>query len=181
MFDVPTFAATATLSILLWRRISERDKVRKRLQELDQVRTYLSSHADHLQEFLEHPGAPVDLKAMLIRFSDTMANEKMAVEMVRFLAEKNDHGYQSTPEGEALLRTLDELLTTQPDLAESFRLAVVSGALAGFTRWPEAAEAAGSVTPRFVTDPKQEAETVAEGARRWGERFGLQPSSAIPA
>jgi hypothetical protein len=167
----------AYLAISRWRK---QRHSRRRIQQLEQARAYLSRHAHYLQIFLNDAAAPNDLKAVLIGFSDAMADEATAAALADYICNHWDGPTQPSEEGLALLDAVDALRSVRRDLAEAFVQAVGSASAGALLRWPDAARSVELLAARLVADPDREIAVAAEGARmRSGFRFGMRPAEAM--
>ena len=173
------------INFLAWaimRRKRSRERTERRVVQLGQAAICLRQQAGALGKFLNDPDTPLDLKSVLIGFSDAMADEATASEIAAYMC---DHWRDDRPpsqDGKALIEAVERLREIRPDLAAAFQTAVGAAMAAGFLRWPKAARSVDLLTARLVADPSQEVAAAAEGARlHTGLRFGLRPASAVMA
>jgi hypothetical protein len=164
-----------TLSIV----VHTKRKSRRRVSQLEQAAILLQQHADNLEKFLSDRDAPVDLKAVLIGFSDALADQGVANDLAESLCGRQATSAPDCEDTEALMDALEQLRARRSDLADLFIRAVGSGIGATLLRWPKAARAVEVMAARMVADPRNEIAAAAEGARLWsGLRFGMRASAA---
>jgi hypothetical protein len=153
---------------------------RARVTQLEQAAVLLGEHADHLEQFLSDPAAPDDLKAVLISFSDGLADQTVASDLAEILRNRPPASRELSDEAKALVTALDHLRMLRPDLADIFVRAIGSGIGGTFLRWPKAARSVELMAVRLVADPRNEMMAAAEGARlRSGLRFGMPARAAM--
>jgi hypothetical protein len=155
-------------------------KSRRRVAQLEQAAFLLEQHGDQLERFLSDRGAPDDLKAVLISFSDALADRKVAGTLAKTLCRPVPHTSPMTEETNSLLAALEQLRSRRPDLADAFFGTIGSGMAGAFLRWDEPARNVEFMAVRILADPRNEVAAAAEGARlRSGIRFGMRSSAAM--
>jgi hypothetical protein len=172
------FAASEFLVLLFLILVYAERRSRKRVWQLEQAAELLRQHGDNLEQFLCSEDAPPDLKAVLIGFSDALADERVANELAEILCAGQRSGQSITPDVEALMLAVEDLRARHPNLARAFFRAVGSGVAAALFRWPHAARTMEMLTSRMVADPGNELAAAAVGARlRSGIRYGMRPAA----
>jgi hypothetical protein len=170
------FAASEFLVLLFLVLGYTERRARKRIWYLGRAAEFMGQHAESLEQFLSSESAPTDLKAVLIGFSDALADEKVATELAEILCADQHNALPVSPDVAALMLAVDALRAQHPDLARIFFRAIGTGITAALFRWPRAARAMELLVSRMVADPANELAAAAVGARlRSGIRFGMRP------
>jgi hypothetical protein len=155
-------------------------KSRRRTLQLEQAAILLQDHADNLEQFLSDQGSPEDLKAVLISFSDGLADQGVASDLAEILCNRSSNSQVLSEEAKALMAALEKLRAQRPDLVDAFVRAIGSGIGGAFLRWPRAARSVELMAVHMVADPRNEVMAAAEGARlRSGLRFGMPARAAV--
>jgi hypothetical protein len=167
---------TSLLMLTVWLA----GRLRIRVARLGQAAILLEQHGDQLERFLSDKAAPDDLKAVLISFSDALADRDVAGTLARTPCWRPANAPEVSEETKSLLEAVEQLRSGRPDLADAFFRAIGSGMGGAFLRWNQAVRDVELMAVRTVADPRNEVAAAAEGARlRSGIRFGLRASAAM--
>jgi hypothetical protein len=179
-------AAVACLAIcsaaLLLRMDAERRHA-TRLGQLEKAAELLEFHARHLAVFLDAPAAPRPLKVMLLRFTEFMTERKAVASFARWMSKQPLEAPAIDPDTQDLLRLVDSLKQTNPDLATALSSALVCGAFGAMLRWPESAQFFDLSGSNIVADggPREVAAAVWASKMRSPQFFDLASPQALVA
>src|ERR1019366_7770013 len=124
---IAILAIAAVVAVFLGARAVQFAKTARRVRQLDDAAELLKRHPDALEQVLADRDAPTDLKVLLLRFSDLMADRDAVNDYAQWLSARPLSSPLDSDEIRAIDETLSRLLETRPDLADAF----VSGVLTG--------------------------------------------------
>jgi hypothetical protein len=152
-------AAVACLAICFAAVLRRQDAERRhatRLGQLKKAAELFEVHARHLAAFLDDPAAPRPLKVMLLRFTEFMRERKAVASFAKWMAEQPLEAPDIDADTQELLRVLDSLRQSRPDLVTALSSAIVCGAFGAMLRWPEAAQFFDLSGTNMVADDRRE-------------------------
>jgi hypothetical protein len=163
-----------------------RDRARKqndeRVRQLDEAAELLSQHAECVEMFLSAAAAPRELKALLIEFSDAMADKAVVEKMAAWAASRPFKAPVESEDADALLAILTQLRDSEPALCDQFTLAIATAAMGASLRWPKTAILFDRIFSRLVTIPEREVViAVTATGFRSSLPFSLRPTVAAMA
>ena len=154
----PVFAGVIVASAVWYMRVRVSLQSRQRVWQLEQAADLLLVHNKLLERFLDAPSAPVELKRLVISFSDLMTDR----EMVREIAEWASKRPFDRPEETEETRSIQDLLSRMgSDLVEDFGVLIVSAVVGAALRWDESAALIETAFPRLVAAPQRNMAVVA--------------------
>jgi hypothetical protein len=124
-------AAVAAGGIWSWRH-RHRNRHDARAQQLREAAALLDAHASSMARFLGADGPDLELKRLLISFSDAMADRETVARFAEWAC-------SARSDAETDRDILETLRTADPDLADEFRTAIMTAAMGASLRWPESA------------------------------------------
>ena len=138
------------VAVFLVARAARHAGTARRIRQLDDAAELLRQHADALEQVLADHEAPTDLKVLLLRFSDLMADRDAVNDFGQWLSDRPISSPLDSDETRAIDATLSRLVATRPDLAEAFVGGVLTALFGAFLRWPESAAVLDRVGPSVV-------------------------------
>lgn len=177
---IAVFAIAGVVAIFLAARAVQHARTTRRVRQLDDAAELLRRHADALEQVLTDHEAPTDLKILLLRFSDLMADRNAAHEFAQWLSARPLSSPLDSEEIRAIDETLSRLVVTRPDLADAFVSGVLAALFGAFLRWPECAAMLDRVGPS-VAATRGRGVGVAVTAMSFRGRSGDAMGTANPA
>lgn len=177
-YDLSPLLAAALITVIVWFvRDQSRKKNDERVRQLDEAAQLLDRHAEALERFLSASAPPRELKALLINFSDAMADKGVVEKVAAWAASRPFKAPVESQEADELCGLLAKLHTTRPDLSEDFAMAIVTASMGASLRWPKSAALFDQMFPRLATTPKRDVViAVTATGFRSGVPFSLRPS-----
>jgi len=117
-----------------------------------------------MERLLDDPDVPVELKRLVISFSDSMTDQKMVIAMAKWASSRQfdrPHGVHDTEEVRSIEDLLAPLCSRRPDLVEDFGVSVVAAVVGASLRWHESATLIEQAFPRLVAAPQRNMAVVA--------------------
>jgi len=152
----PFLMAGIIVGIFWHARMDAHSRAVERMRQLEQATNLLRSHAAALETFLGHPDAPASLKKVLILVSDAMADREVALRMAKWVASRPLGASMENEESQALEFILRKLQQEEPELADLFSMAVMTGVAGASLRWSETAALFDRISPRLVATPRRD-------------------------
>ena len=149
-FVIAVLAIAAVVAVFVGARAAQFAKTARRVRQLDDAAELLRRHADALEEVLADPEVPTDLKVLLLRFSDLMADRDAVNEFAQWLSARPLLSAPDSDEIRAADAMLLRLLETRPDLADAFASGVLTALFGALLRWPECAAMLDRVGPSVL-------------------------------
>jgi hypothetical protein len=159
-------------------RMQAAEKSRTQVAQLVEAAELLESHARALETFLDDPLPSLDLKRLLLSFSDAMADRGIVAKLTEWAASRPLDQSLDSEETLAVQGALDAVRAERSDLVENFTVAVLTAALGASLRWPESAALFSRAFPRMVTTPQRDIVIAVTGARlRLDVPFSVRPAA----
>jgi hypothetical protein len=142
-------------------------RARKRRQQLEAAKMALIQHYDALRKILDDPAPTPAIKDMIVWFSDGISNRIVAEHLVTSFcdAAKSHKLNKATADDSKLIKDIDTLRISRPDLADAIAQAVATGFMAMVLRWDKTATMFESTMSMVVSNPRQEIIAAAKTAR----------------
>lgn len=137
-------------------RMQSRRKFLSRLRQLNEAADLLALHASSMELFLSHRDAPVELKRLLLSFSDAVADREVAFRMSEWLATRPFRSAAKNEEAEKIDKLLSDLGQSNPEMRDNFARAIGSAAVGSMLRWPESTKMLQRIGARLAIDPRRE-------------------------
>lgn len=142
-----TAVASAYLKFLSHRR-------RLRIEELKAAKSALIAHYNAVEHLTDDPAISDDLKLILLSMANGVSNRNVA----RLVAKEFANGTLFKPMKRPdmfISGELDALRRTRPDLIDELEIAIKSGFLAMFLRWPDTAKIVMNFTAETVSNKRE--------------------------
>lgn len=152
----PLLAAVLVTAVLWFVRDRSHRKNAARVRQLDEAAELLGQHAEATERFLGATVAPRELKALLIEFSDAMADKGVVERMAAWAASRPFKAPVESEEADEFSAILARLHESRPDLSEDFAMAILTAAMGASLRWPKSAMLFDQMFPRLATTPKRD-------------------------
>lgn len=145
-----------------------------RAEQLDDAEKLLTAHYDCLERFMSDAASPIQLKEMLLWFSDASADHDIACQLMASFRD-NDLDSDTDQLADSVIdRELNLLASHRPDLFHLFENAIRTGVLATYLRWDETAKLFESLVAKTASSSHREVSVAARAAR-----FERQHSSIL--
>jgi hypothetical protein len=153
-----------------------------RVRRLNEAADLLDLHARSLERFLDDKAAPVELKRLLLDFSDIMGEREAVVRLAEWASTRPFEEPIDTEETRVISEAVANLRSHRLDLVERFDAAIITAVAGASLRWPESAALFEAAFPRLVTTPKRDVAIAVTVTRlRTGMPFSLRPPLATSA
>jgi hypothetical protein len=152
----PALAATMIAASAWFVRMQANGRNGTRARQLEQATELLRQHTASLEFFLDHPTPSDDLKRLLMRVSDAMADRSVAEKFIIWAAGRPFEADIDTEESRAVEEALASLQRQQPALADVFSVSLITAVAAASLRWPETAALFERAFPRLAARPKRD-------------------------
>ena len=181
MQSLSPILATAIIAAMAWfLRTQGASKADIRTHQLALAKECLDKHAAALEQILEDPHAPIELKRLTITVSDALSDRTIVAKLAEWGVARPADQPMDTEETRAIDAILVPLRISHPDLVESFGSLVVTAVAGASLRWPESAVLFAQVFPRLMTTPKRDVAIAATATSLWPNGpFSLKPT--VPA
>lgn len=142
----------------------------------------LDKHAAALEQILNDPAAPTDLKKLVIAVSDAMSDRAVVEKLVEWGATRPLDPPTDTESIRAIEAVLAPLRDSRPDLVEYFGIAVVTAVVGASLRWADSAALSELMFPWLMTTPRRDVAIAATATSlRSHGPFSLRPAVAAIA
>jgi hypothetical protein len=132
-------------------------RTKERVRQLSEAAELLKYHAGALERFLDAPQPDVDLKRLLIWFSDSMAERAVVEKLTEWSASREfAQPMEETEETQRIQESLNFLRERYPDLSDDFSAAIYTAASGACLRWPESAAMFDRAFSRIATTPRRD-------------------------
>ncbi|WP_407166610.1 hypothetical protein [Bradyrhizobium sp. ORS 111] len=177
--DVGPLVALAALLCALSVHVSVKcTQLRHRRIQLNVANDLLKQHSAALRKFVEDPEAPTKTKERLLIYSRVISDEDKFLDVLSQVDVKRSND----PEAKGYQKDLAQLRVMNPELAETFAVAVSSGLAASFLRYPDASEIMEATIAKVYATPRKEGAVFAGAIRKdRSEHNGNGGMTPVPA
>lgn len=175
---IPFLLAGLAAAVIALLRANAQAAASTRTSQLEQAAALLTVHAWRMERFLEDPGAPPELRRLLVAVSNAMTDRQVVRDITQWLASRPLGWSADSPEADTLTRGLNVLREQEPVLADDFTIAVVTVVTGASLRWPESAALFDRVAMRIAATPRRD---LAIAVSATGLRAGGSLASFAPA
>jgi hypothetical protein len=176
----PLLAATIIAIVVWFFRARANDRAEARASQLAEAAKLIQLHAGLLEQFLAHPAPDVELKRLLVLFSDAVADRGIVEKLAEWSASRTfAQPLEETDETIRINKSLALLREHHSELADDFGMIIFSAASGACLRWPESAALFDRAFSRLVATPRRDIviAVTAKGFRR-DMPFSLRPEAA---
>lgn len=174
----PITAAVLVVCVLLFFRLRGVRANQTRISQLTLARECLDRHAAALEQILDDPTAPAELKKLAIEVSDAM-NDRAVVK--KFFEWGDARAFEAPADSEgiqAVEAVLAPLRGERPDLVENFSVAVITAVVAAGLRWADGKALSELLFPRLMAAPKRDVAIAATATSlRFNGPFSVRPAT----
>lgn len=125
-----------------------------RAERYETSESLLRQHLAALDRFVSDPASPERAKGLVVMFSDLICQRHLVAELLNGLRDDKANGRDSSDN--AILRSIDALRATRPDLAEDFYVIISAGLLSSFMRWPTVGNGYDRKVASIIVDNRRE-------------------------
>ncbi len=152
----PALAAILVAAVAWFIRTQSRSRHEIRIAQLHEATALIHQQAEAAERVLTSPAVPSDLKALLIAFSDAMADRASVEKWALWAASRPSYAPIELAGTEALAAQLATLRHAHAELAEDFTTSIFSAAIGASLRWPETARRFDRTFPHLLTTPRRD-------------------------
>ena len=135
-----------------------------------------------MARFLDHPAAPPELQALLLRCSAVLEDREAAERLTGWAQNRRFEALVDAQETLPVDQKLALLRQCEPDLAGCCDTAIIAAVAAASLRWPESAARFEEAFPRMMTLPRRDAVIATVVTRLHpGPLFSVRPADAHEA
>ena len=152
-FNVLAAISGLAIGLISWMS-AYRVRLRRRAVELEATKASLEAHFAAMNAIVDDPALPIGALKVIVDFSDVISTRDECESFAEYFIRKNGSSRQKTPDWFA---EMESLQSSRPDIVENFMMAMTTGFVAMFLRWPDNASKFELVVADFAADRNREA------------------------